>query len=151
MVLFRRVNDDLVETRLLNVKTDAEQSNLKEDAHLRPGDLVYVPQNSISKISRFLIKPSVSMYMNPNAILERDFLNRMPADKDPNRGHDQQSIPTVRELVMVLFRQRKVFVCDGDSGVCSGVLYALMGTKYEANMKILVRRGRADAPVSARA
>jgi polysaccharide export outer membrane protein len=65
VVLFRRINDDLVETRLLNVKQMLKQSNLKEDAHLRPGDLVYVPQNAISKISRFLIKPSVSLFVNP--------------------------------------------------------------------------------------
>jgi hypothetical protein len=37
---------------------------LKEDAHLRPGDLVFVPQNSISKISRLISKPGVSMYMS---------------------------------------------------------------------------------------
>jgi len=65
VVLFRRVNDDLVEARLLNLKKMLKQSNLKEDAHLRPGDMVFVPQNSISKIARFLTKPSVSMYMNP--------------------------------------------------------------------------------------
>jgi polysaccharide export outer membrane protein len=64
VVLFRRVNEDLVETRLLNLKKMLKQTNLKEDAHLRPGDLVFVPQNSISKIERFLTKPSVSMYMN---------------------------------------------------------------------------------------
>ena len=64
VVLFRRVNDDLVETRLLNLKRMLKQSSLKEDAHLRPGDLVFVPQNTISKIARFLSKPSVSMYMN---------------------------------------------------------------------------------------
>jgi polysaccharide biosynthesis/export protein len=64
VVLFRRVNDDLVETRLLNLKKMLKQSTLKEDAHLRPGDLVFVPQNSISKISRFLSKPAVGMYMN---------------------------------------------------------------------------------------
>ncbi len=65
VVLFRRVNDDLVETRLLNLKKMLKESSLKEDAHLRPGDMVFVPQNTISKIARFLTKPSVSMYMNP--------------------------------------------------------------------------------------
>ena len=65
VVLFRRVNDDLVETRLLNLKKMLKESSLKEDAHLRPGDMVFVPQNTISKISRFLSKPSLSMYMNP--------------------------------------------------------------------------------------
>jgi polysaccharide export outer membrane protein len=65
VVLFRRVNDDLVETRLLNLKEMLNGRSLKEDAHLRPGDLIFVPQNTISKIARFLTKPSVSMYMNP--------------------------------------------------------------------------------------
>ena len=66
VVLFRRVNDDLVEARLVDLKKMLKQTSLKEDSHLRPGDLVFVPQNTISKISRFLSKPSVSMYMNPN-------------------------------------------------------------------------------------
>jgi len=65
VVLFRRVNDDLVEARLLNLKKMLKETTLQEDAHLRPGDMVFVPQNSISKIARFLSKPSVSMYMNP--------------------------------------------------------------------------------------
>jgi polysaccharide export outer membrane protein len=65
VVLFRRVNDDLVETRLLNLKKMMKESSLKEDAHLQPGDLVFVPQNSISKIARFLSKPSLSAYVSP--------------------------------------------------------------------------------------
>jgi protein involved in polysaccharide export with SLBB domain len=65
VVLFRRVNDDLVETRLLNLKKMLKESRLKEDAHLRPGDMVFVPQNTISKIARFVSKPSLSMYFNP--------------------------------------------------------------------------------------
>jgi uncharacterized protein involved in exopolysaccharide biosynthesis len=70
------------------------------------------------------------------------------ADEDPIRGRAQQSIPTVRELAMVLFRQRRVFVWVASVVFAGAVLYALVGTKYEASMKILVRRGRADAPVS---
>ena len=49
---------------------------------------------------------------------------------------------------MVLFRQRRVFVWVAGLVLAAAALYALVGTKYEANMKILVRRGRADAPVS---
>lgn len=64
VVLFRRVNDDLMETRLLNLKKMLKDRSLKEDAHLRPGDLIFVPQNSISKIARFVSKPSASMYLN---------------------------------------------------------------------------------------
>lgn len=69
-------------------------------------------------------------------------------DEDLIRGQPQQSIPTLRELAMVLFRQRRVFVWVAGIVFAAGVLYALVGTKYAANMKILVRRGRADAPVS---
>jgi uncharacterized protein involved in exopolysaccharide biosynthesis len=55
----------------------------------------------------------------------------------------------MRELAMVLFRQRRVFVCVSGFVLAAAVLYAFVGTKYQANMKVLVRRGRADAPVSA--
>lgn len=65
VVLFRRVNDDLVETRLLNLKKMLKETKLKEDAHLRPGDMVFVPQNTISKIARYLNKPSLSAYVSP--------------------------------------------------------------------------------------
>jgi polysaccharide export outer membrane protein len=65
VVLFRRVNDDLVETRLLNLKKMLKDKTLKEDAHLRPGDLIFVPQNTISKIARYLPKPALSMYVSP--------------------------------------------------------------------------------------
>ena len=57
-------------------------------------------------------------------------------------------MPTMRELAMVLFRQRKVFVCVAGFVLGAAVLYAFVGTQYQANMKVLVRRGRADAPVS---
>jgi polysaccharide biosynthesis/export protein len=64
VVLFRRVNDDLVEARLINLKKMLSQTSLKEDSHLQPGDMVFVPQNAISKIARFLSRPTVSMYMD---------------------------------------------------------------------------------------
>lgn len=66
VVVFRRVNDDLVETRLLNLKKMLKQSGRREDVHLQPGDMVFVPQNAISKISRFLSRASASIYMNPS-------------------------------------------------------------------------------------
>jgi len=50
---------------------------------------------------------------------------------------------------MVLFRQRRIFVAVAVVTLAGAVLYAIFGTVYQANMKLLVRRGRADAPVSA--
>ncbi len=71
------------------------------------------------------------------------------SDEDPIRGRTEAPAPTLRELAMVLFRQRRVFVWVSAAVFAAAVLYALAGTSYQANMKILVRRGRADAPVSA--
>jgi len=64
VLLFRRVNDDLVEARVFNLKKMLKEKRLGEASQLRPGDLVFVPQNSISKIERFLSKPSLSMYVS---------------------------------------------------------------------------------------
>ncbi|HEV2401715.1 MAG TPA: polysaccharide biosynthesis/export family protein [Candidatus Sulfotelmatobacter sp.] len=64
VVLFRRVDEGLVEAKLLNLKKMLNDAKLKEDVHLRPGDMVFVPQNTISKIARFLSKPALSMYMS---------------------------------------------------------------------------------------
>jgi polysaccharide biosynthesis/export protein len=65
VVLFRRVNDDLVEARLIDLKKMLKEKSLREDVHLRAGDMVYVPQNALSKIARFLTKPALSMYVSP--------------------------------------------------------------------------------------
>jgi uncharacterized protein involved in exopolysaccharide biosynthesis len=70
-------------------------------------------------------------------------------DEDLIRRGLQSPTPTVRELAMVLFRQRKVFAWASGFVLAVAMLYAITGTKYEAHMKVLVRRGRADAPVSA--
>ncbi len=66
VILFRRVNEELVEARVLNLKQMLKQRQLKEDARLEPGDMIFVPQNTISKIDRFLTRPSLSMYMDPS-------------------------------------------------------------------------------------
>ena len=67
VVLFRRVNDDLVKTQLLDLKKmmKGKGNQLNEDAHLQAGDLVFVPQNAISKIAPYLTRPSMGMYVSP--------------------------------------------------------------------------------------
>lgn len=64
VLLFRHVNDDLVEAHVFDVKKILKDKSLGELPQLRPGDLVFVPQNSISKIEKFLSKPSLSMYVS---------------------------------------------------------------------------------------
>jgi hypothetical protein len=62
--LFRRVKEDLLESRLLNLKKMLKEGRLAENAHLQSGDMIFVPQNKLSKISRFLTRPAVGLYMN---------------------------------------------------------------------------------------
>ncbi len=68
---------------------------------------------------------------------------------DDNAIRRQNEIPTLRELAMVLFRQRRVFIWVATLIFGAAVFYAVAGERYQAHMKILVRPGRADAPVSA--
>jgi polysaccharide export outer membrane protein len=64
VVLFRHVNDDLVEARVFDLKKMLKEKTLSEVPSLRPGDMVFVPQNMISKMERFLSKPDLSMYVS---------------------------------------------------------------------------------------
>ncbi|MGB6842613.1 MAG: hypothetical protein WBE16_16610 [Candidatus Sulfotelmatobacter sp.] len=57
--------------------------------------------------------------------------------------------PTMRELVMVLFRQRKLFVGVAGLIFVLAAVYAFTGANYRAHLRVLVRRGRADPPVAA--
>ena len=66
VVLFRHVSDETVEARVFNVKQMLGSRNLQEDPHLMPGDMVFVPQNKISKIQRYLPTSSMGVYLNPN-------------------------------------------------------------------------------------
>lgn len=67
VVLFRRVSDQWTEARVLDVKKMLNAGNLSEDYILRPGDMIYVPQNTISKIARFIPTSSVNTYFSPQA------------------------------------------------------------------------------------
>jgi len=65
VVLFRRVSDGVVESHLLNTKSMLQSRSLAEDMHLQPGDLLFVPQNLISKIRPYMPVSNLSMYFNP--------------------------------------------------------------------------------------
>jgi polysaccharide biosynthesis/export protein len=63
VVLYRRVNDQWIEAQLINVKKMETSRNLAEDLHLRPGDMIYVPKNTISKVQQFI--PAYGFNMGP--------------------------------------------------------------------------------------
>ncbi len=70
-------------------------------------------------------------------------------DQDSVRKEEATVSPTMRELAIVLFRQRKIFVGISGLVLVLAVVYAFAGTTYRAHVRVLVRRGRADPPVTA--
>lgn len=65
VVLFRRAFDGLFEAHVLNIKAMLSSRNLDEDLELKPGDMLYVPQNRISKIRKYLPASSLSTFFSP--------------------------------------------------------------------------------------
>jgi len=65
VVVFRKINSDIAEVKLLNLKTIRRTSDLENDLTLQPGDMVFVPRDKISKIERFMRLASVAAFMAP--------------------------------------------------------------------------------------
>jgi polysaccharide biosynthesis/export protein len=65
VVLFRHVSAEVAEARVVDLKKMLNHRNLNEDAHLVPGDFVYVPQNRISKMRKYVPTNSTNWYLNP--------------------------------------------------------------------------------------
>jgi polysaccharide biosynthesis/export protein len=64
VVLYRRVSPDWYEAKLINVKKMLQSRDLREDTHLKPGDTLFVPQNTFSKIRQFVPNPGVGVGTN---------------------------------------------------------------------------------------
>lgn len=54
VVVFREVPNGWVYVKQLNVKEMLKKGDLAEDLRLQPGDLIFVPKNTISKIDRYI-------------------------------------------------------------------------------------------------
>jgi polysaccharide export outer membrane protein len=65
VVVFRKINSDVAEVKLLNLKTIRHTSDLENDLTLQPGDMVFVPRDKISKIERFMRVASIAAFMAP--------------------------------------------------------------------------------------
>lgn len=65
VLLVRRVNDQFGETRVMDLKEMTKNRSFAEDPLIRPGDMVVIPQNYISKIERLVKWGNVGVYANP--------------------------------------------------------------------------------------
>jgi polysaccharide biosynthesis/export protein len=62
VLIFRRVDDDWTEVKLLNLKKILQGHDVQEDTEIRAGDMVFVPQNLISKVKKFIPSTGVGTY-----------------------------------------------------------------------------------------
>ena len=62
VLLFRRMNEQWYEVQSLNLKRILQGHNVNEDPQLTPGDMLFIPQNFISKIRRFIPSSGIGAY-----------------------------------------------------------------------------------------
>jgi polysaccharide biosynthesis/export protein len=62
VLLFRRISDEWMSVKKLDMKEMLATADLSEDLHLRPGDMIYVPKNALSKVKDFIPRTSIGIY-----------------------------------------------------------------------------------------
>jgi protein involved in polysaccharide export with SLBB domain len=65
VLLFRRVSDQWMEAKIINVSKMHKSGNLKEDPLLHPGDMLFVPKTKFSTIERFIPSSQVGTMVKP--------------------------------------------------------------------------------------
>jgi polysaccharide export outer membrane protein len=67
VVLYRRINGDSPEVKLLNLKSINHTGQLERDMRLEPGDILFIPANRIENIERYLHAINFGSYIDPLA------------------------------------------------------------------------------------
>lgn len=65
VIVFRTINSDMAEVKVLNLKSITRTSDLENDLTLQAGDIVFVPRDKLSKIERFMRLVSVAALIMP--------------------------------------------------------------------------------------
>lgn len=66
VMLYRRgASNQWMEAKVINYKEMLKRKDISEDVVLQPGDLIFVPQNGISKIQRYLPSPGMGISATP--------------------------------------------------------------------------------------
>jgi polysaccharide biosynthesis/export protein len=63
VLLFRQASDDWLEVRKIDVKKMLNGKDLREDVHLRPGDMIYVPTSVYAKVEEYIPKANLGLYV----------------------------------------------------------------------------------------
>ena len=111
VVLFRPGQNGVTEARIINVKKMLASHDLAEDIYLRAGDMIFVPQNQMSKISRYLPTTALGLYGYPGARHGKR-LNGIPSLRAPVATHApgprRCSLPATKGNPWHLHRSRRL-------------------------------------------
>jgi polysaccharide biosynthesis/export protein len=67
IVVFRHIDSNMGEVRILNLHKIDSDKQLERDMALQPGDMILVPQNRIATFTRYMEATHFSTYMSPQA------------------------------------------------------------------------------------
>lgn len=65
ILVYRKINAETAEVKLLNLKNIRKTSDLENDFELRSGDMILVPRNLVTKIERFVKFTSFASIFSP--------------------------------------------------------------------------------------
>ena len=65
ILVFRKLNGETAEVKVLNFKTLKRSSDLENDLMLQPGDMILVPRNRLSKVERYVRLASMATFLYP--------------------------------------------------------------------------------------
>ena len=71
IVVFRQINSETAEVKLINLKDIKRTSDLENDLKLESGDMLLVPKNRLAKLERFLKLANIGLYFNPLDVLRK--------------------------------------------------------------------------------
>jgi polysaccharide export outer membrane protein len=65
VIVFRRIESGLSETHVLNFSQAARKGGKFQDLPLQPGDMLMIPQNTITRVERYMKVANVGLFFNP--------------------------------------------------------------------------------------
>ncbi len=65
VLLIRRIDNENAETKLINYRKVLSHYQANEDIEIRAGDMLYVPQTTLTKITPYIKLANLGLYFNP--------------------------------------------------------------------------------------
>ena len=143
IVVFRPQGNGTYESKVIDVKQLLEAKGPEEDYAILPGDVFTSPRIACPKFNAIFQRPTLghtSGRRSNRAKMREDTLTQLIECKP--------LLPTRRDLVARVFRQRTVFVVCLLLVIAGFIVTRQFQPKYQAEMKVLLRKDRVDPVVT---